>query len=110
MDHCWRDSAREVSVRQVADAFPGYAYTTLATVLDRLVAKGVLRSRLEGRTKRYRTTGRRGSHTAVLMYDALLADQEPAEALRRFVENLSNSEAEILRNALKSSGRGRDAR
>ena len=104
MDWLWTTSSETVTVRDVADAFPEYAYTTLATIMDRLVVKGVLRSELDGRTKRYEATGNRGSHTAVLMYHALSADGDPALALRRFVECLSESEAALLRKALKGRG------
>ncbi len=104
MDWLWTTPSETITIRDVADAFPKYAYTTLATIMDRLVSKGVLRSALDGRTKRYETTGSRGSHTAVLMYDALSADGNPALALRRFVESLSESEAALLRKALKGRG------
>ena len=104
MDWLWTTPSETITIRDVADAFPEYAYTTLATIMDRLVVKGVLRSELDGRTKRYEATGSRGSHTAVLMYDALSADGNPALALRRFVESLSESEAALLRKALKGRG------
>jgi predicted transcriptional regulator len=103
MEWLWSSPGQEVSVREVTDALPEYAYTTVATVLDRLVAKGVLRSRMVARAKRYSTSGNRGSHTAVLMYDALAADREPAQALRRFVENLTPAEMAALRDALNDA-------
>jgi predicted transcriptional regulator len=108
MDWLWLTPSDTITIRDVADAFPEYAYTTLATVMDRLVVKGVLRSDLDGRTKRYAPTGNSGSHTAVLMYEALSADSDPALALRRFAESLSHSEAALLRKALdRSRRRGR---
>ena len=102
MEQFWGGASRDITVRSIVNAFPGYAYTTLATVLDRLVAKGILRCRIEGRVKRYSAVGSRGSHTAVLMYDALSADQDRVEALKHFVENLSETEAEVVRKALNS--------
>jgi len=107
MDWLWMAPRETITVRDVADALPEYAYTTMATVLDRLVVKGVLQSKLDGRTKRYTPTGNRGSHTAVLMHDALSADEDPALALQRFAENLTESEATILRKALEGSKRRR---
>ena len=107
MDWLWTAPAETITVRDVADVLPEYAYTTLATVLDRLVVKGVLQSELDGRTKRYTPTGSRGSHTAVLMRVALSADEDPALALQRFAENLTESEATILRKALDGSKRRR---
>jgi predicted transcriptional regulator len=103
MEWLWTTPSDCFTIRDVADAFPEYAYTTLATVMDRLVVKGVLRSQLDGRAKRYRTTGNRGSHTAVLMYDALHADSDPALALQRFAESLSESEATVLHKSLEGS-------
>lgn len=100
MDWMWTTTSETVTIRDVSDAFSDYAYTTLATIMDRLVAKGVLRSELDGRTKRFAATGNRESHTAVLMYDALSGDDDPAPALRRFAASLSRSEAAILRSAL----------
>lgn len=100
MDQFWGSGSPDVTVRSIANACPGYAYTTIATVLDRLVAKGILRSRFDGRVKRYTAVGSRERHTAVLMHDALSADRDPAGALRHFVENLSETEAEIVRKAL----------
>jgi predicted transcriptional regulator len=105
MDRLWLAPSETMTIRDLADAFPEYAYTTLATVMDRLVVKGVLRSQIDGRTKRYQATGSRGSHTAVLMHEALSADSDPALALRRFAENLSESEVALLRKALDGSER-----
>jgi len=107
MDWLWAAPLPAITVRDLADALPEYAYTTLATVLDRLVQKGMVRSELDGRTKRYTTVGSRGRHTAVLMYDALTADADPTVALQRFVESLDDSQAAILRQALQGSERRR---
>jgi predicted transcriptional regulator len=52
------------SVRQVFEAVgapQGLAYTTIATVLDRLFAKGVVTRRLEGRAFVYKATRRSAS-------------------------------------------------
>lgn len=103
MDWLWGSREKEVSVRNVVEAFPDYAYTTIATILDRLVQKGFLRSRLTGRAKYYLTVGSRENHTAVLMYKALSSDHQPEVALRRFVESLSKSERSLLRAALKGA-------
>lgn len=101
MDCAWQSGGDEVTVRDVAAALPEYAYTTVATVLDRLALKGVLRCRLVKHAKRYTPIGSRGAHTAVLMYDALLADADPDAALHRFAEGLSDSQAALLRRALQ---------
>lgn len=102
MDILWEEPLKELTGRDVADALPEYAYTTLATVLDRLVHKGLVRRRMDGRVIRFTAIGTRSTHTAVLMYQALAVggDPDPGAALVRFAETLSASEASILRHAL----------
>ena len=90
----------EPTGREVADALPAHAYTTIATVLDRLVNKGLLRRRLEGRTIRFAPVGVRGAHTALLMRQTLAADGDPNAALVCFADTLSSSEAAVLLGAL----------
>jgi predicted transcriptional regulator len=48
LDLLW-DQGSALSVRHVQPAFPGLAYTTLMTTLDRLFRKGVLTRRRRGR-------------------------------------------------------------
>jgi predicted transcriptional regulator len=100
MDILWEASDRELSGRDVADVLPEYAYTTVATVLDRLVHKGLVRRRMNGRSIRFGAIGTRGAHTAVLMHEALAVDGDRDAALVRFAETLSPTEAAILRHSL----------
>lgn len=100
MDCVWEAPDGAITVRNVADALPEYAYTTVATVLDRLVGKGVLVCDRTGRARRYEAIGGSGAHTAVLMREALLAERHPAAALRRFAATLGPAEADALRRAL----------
>jgi predicted transcriptional regulator len=100
MEILWDSEGREVSVRDVADALPEYAYTTVATILDRLVHKGVLTRRMVDRTVRFAAVGSKGAHTAVLMHKALGEDSDPDAALLCFVDGLSDDEASVLRRAL----------
>ena len=104
MDLLWQVPERELTVRDVVEALPEYAYTTLATILDRLVHKGLVRRRMEGRTVQFTAIGTRGAHTALLMHDALVADQDVGAALVRFAEMLSRSEAAVLRETLITLG------
>jgi predicted transcriptional regulator len=101
MDVLWEKPESEPTVRDVADVLPDYAYTTVATVLDRLVHKGLVRRRMDRRTIRFTTIGTRGTHTAVLMREALSVDPDADAALVRFAETLSPSEAAVLGGALK---------
>jgi predicted transcriptional regulator len=100
MDILWQDPERKLTVRDVVDALPEYAYTTLATILDRLVQKGLVRRRMKGRTVQFAALATRGAHTALLMHDALAADEDVDAALVRFAEMLSRSEAAVLRETL----------
>ncbi len=100
MDVLWEGADRELTGREVADGFPENAYTTVATVLDRLVRKGLVQRRLDGRSIRFAVVGTRGVHTAVLMHEDLLAGRDPDSALVSFAQTLSPSEAAVLRRAL----------
>lgn len=103
MDILWEAPGRELTGRDVFNLLPGYAYTTVATVLDRLVHKALISRRLDGRTIRFATTGTQGAHTAGMMHDALVTASDPEAALVSFAETLSRSEAAILRRALDAS-------
>jgi predicted transcriptional regulator len=105
MEILWEAADSEVTGRKVADRLPEYAYTTVATVLDRLTHKGVVRRRMGGRTIRFAAIGSKGAHTAVLMHHALAEDSDPDAALVRFAENLSDGEAAVLRRALNAAAR-----
>jgi predicted transcriptional regulator len=102
MDILWEQPTREFTGRGVADMLPESAYTTVATVLDRLVHKGLVRRRMDRGSIQFATKGTRAAYTAVLMRDALAADREPESALVRFAENLSPAEVAILRHSLKT--------
>jgi predicted transcriptional regulator len=102
MDVLWQEPARELTGRDVADALPSYAYTTVTTVLDRLLRKGLVRRRMEGRTIRFTPFGTRGAHTAILMHEALAADDDPVSALVRFAETLSHPQVGVLLRVLKA--------
>ncbi len=104
MDILWEAPSREVTGRDVADVLPEYAYTTVATILDRLAHKGFLHRRLDGRVIRFAAIGTQGAHTAALMHEALAVGRDPDAALVRFAETLSARDAEVLRRALGGSG------
>jgi predicted transcriptional regulator len=100
MEILWESRDREMSVRDAAIELPDYEYTTVATVLDRLVHKGMLTRRMDGRAIRFAVIGSKGAHTAVLMRKALGEDSDPDAALACFVEGLTDSETSALRRAL----------
>jgi predicted transcriptional regulator len=96
----WTDPTRDLTGRDVADRLPDYAYTTVATVLDRLTRKGLVDRRMGGRAIRYGATGTRSAHAAQLMHEAIVVTGDPEAALSSFAATLSPSEARALRRAL----------
>jgi BlaI family transcriptional regulator, penicillinase repressor len=101
MDVVWDQSSQEPTVRDVAQVFPDLAYTTVATMLDRLAEKGVARSRMERGAKRFAARCSRADYTALFMYDVLRRTPETGEALARFADMVSPTEAEALAAALR---------
>jgi len=104
IDVLWEEPGHELTGRDVANELPVYAYTTVATVLDRLVHKNLIRRRLDGRTIRFAATGTGATHAATLMREALGSTRDPGGALVRFAESISPSEADVLRRALGDPG------
>ena len=100
MEILWKDPSQELTGRDVADVFPESAYTTVATVLDRLVRKGLVRRRTVRGSIHFAAIGTQGAYTAMLMREALSAGDDPEAALVRFTEILSPSEVAVLRNSL----------
>jgi predicted transcriptional regulator len=76
------------------------AYTTVLTVVDNLYKKGWLQREPDGRAYRYSPTMTREEYGARQLRHALDGAGDPAEALVRFVEKMSASEAAALRRAL----------
>ena len=104
IDVLWEKPGDELTGRDVANLLPGYAYTTVATVLDRLVHKKLVRRRMDGRTIRFAATGTGATHTATLMRETLGTTRDPDAALVRFAQRVSPSEADVLRRALNDLG------
>jgi predicted transcriptional regulator len=96
----WEKPGRELTGREVANVLPDYAYTTVATVLDRLFHKKLVRRRMDGRTIRFAATGTGATHTATLMREALGSTRDRDAALVSFAERVSASDADVLRRTL----------
>lgn len=88
MEILWQDPGHSRTGREVANLLPAYAYTTVATVLDRLVRKGFVRRSTDRRAIEFAAIRSRAAHTAVVMHDALETDRESEEALVRFAETV----------------------
>jgi len=100
MDILWSSSEHELTGRNVADELPEFAYTTVATVLDRLVHKDLVLRRKDGGRIRFAAVGSQGAHSAVLMRRALEDSPDADSALVHFAGTLSPGEAAVLRAAL----------
>jgi predicted transcriptional regulator len=76
------------------------AYTTVLTVMDRLVRKGLLVKQATGRAHRYRPVESREAYTANLMAKMLGTVDNPTAVLLHFVEQLRPEQTDELRSAL----------
>jgi predicted transcriptional regulator len=79
------------------------AYTTVLTVMDRLVGKGMLRRQRRGRAHTYRATSSRAAYTAELMASVLGSSNDRPAVLLHFVEQIPPDQAEALRAALDTA-------
>lgn len=97
MQIVWAASPEAMTIRSVKDRLPDHAYTTVATVLDRLRQKGLVeRTSGPGRVITISAVGTTADHTAMLMYDLLKRSDEPVKALRKLTALLTPSEAREL--------------
>jgi predicted transcriptional regulator len=95
------ESGAECTVRAVADALEPHAYTTVATVLERLVHKGLVARRKDGRRILYAGKGSGALHGALVARRALDSSAEPEATLTALVDLLSESERAALRRGLE---------
>jgi predicted transcriptional regulator len=92
---------RALTPGEVRDRLPAeLAYTTVMTVLGRLVDKGLLSRAPRGRAFAYRPALSQAELTARRMTDALAATRDRASALTGFVGGLSKRDARILRRVI----------
>lgn len=97
------DIGSGASGREVHDKLAGrdLAYTTVMTVLDRLVGKDVVVREREGRAFRYTPRQSRAAMTAGLMHEALgETGVDRDQVLVSFVEEASAEDLAVLRRAL----------
>jgi predicted transcriptional regulator len=94
---------REVLERLDADL----AYTTVVTILTRLVAKGLVARERAGKAYVYRPEVAEADLIAERMRTTLASAGDRKATLSRFVEGLSKREARALRNLLDDVARGR---
>ncbi len=85
----------------MAGALPGYASTTIGTVLDRLSHKGLVRRALRGRAAGFAAVDTRADRTAAVMRRALEEADDRAGAAGCFVRSMAPEDARTLRRALE---------
>jgi len=102
LEALWRRS-EEAGVRALEADFPGTAYTTLMTTLDRLFKKDLLSRRKEGRAYLYSARYRRPELESVLAREAIedllrgqLRRGRPGPLLSGFVEAVGRRDVEML--------------
>ena len=89
----------EANVRDVLDAFPHAAYTTVMTTMDRLHRKGVLERRKDGRAFVYRTVSSREAMESGLVARALeplLKSGSAQPVLSCLVDEVSRYDEKLL--------------
>src|SRR5215467_2863422 len=90
---------REASVRDVLDAFPAAAYTTVMTTMERLHRKGVLARRKDGRAFLYTPVSSREAMESGLVARALepfLRGGSAQPVLSCFVDEVSRHDERLL--------------
>lgn len=92
----WAAGGGEVTAREVADVLDEYAYTTIATVLNRLSRKGAVARRMDGRSTRFAPVGTPADRAATTMLEVLEASGDRDGALARFAQTVSPSDREAL--------------
>jgi predicted transcriptional regulator len=79
------------------------AYTTVLTVMDRLVRKDLLTRQRRGRAHTYQAAKSRAVYTADLMASVLGSSDDRPAVLLHFVEQIPPDQAEALRAALDTA-------
>ncbi|MHB1064560.1 MAG: BlaI/MecI/CopY family transcriptional regulator [Georgenia sp.] len=103
MDILW-DCPAELCTRDVLEQTSHtLAYTTIATVLNNLVKKGLVERVHAGRTWAFRPLRSRGEYVAGLMAEALTASPDRRSSLVRFVEVMSDDDVTMLRGLLSTN-------
>jgi predicted transcriptional regulator len=96
----------------LAELAPGLAYTTVMTTLARLATKGALQRELDGRAYVYSFAGEPSQAQSALaahrMRKLLEGREDRASVLTRFVADLTDEDAEVLRALLRSPAAPQD--
>lgn len=103
------DSGEPMTPAQVRAALGGgWAYTTVMTVLGRLVAKGAATRQRAGRAYAYTAVADHAELTARRMSRLLDTDADRAAVLARFIDVLSDQDEKLLGELLAAPRRKDD--
>ncbi|KAB2352240.1 BlaI/MecI/CopY family transcriptional regulator [Actinomadura rudentiformis] len=78
----------------------GPAHTTVLTILDRLVRKGLVTRVKEGRAHRYSALQTKDVHVAEVMHEAFAGARDRESALSHFLDSVSADDVAALRRVL----------
>lgn len=101
MEVLW-SSGERLTTRQVLSLLDGseLAYTTVATVLNNLVRKGMVERADAGRVIAYWPSRSRSSYASELMQDALRLSEDRESSFLHFVQHISEEDAALLKELL----------
>lgn len=107
LQQLWQAGAA-VTGRQLLERMdrPGLGYTTVMTVLGRLVGKGLAEKVPEGRTVYYRAAGDADELTAHAMAELLASAANPNAVLAHLVDDLDDPKLAAELAAILSKARG----
>ena len=97
LEALWRRG--DAAVRDLCEDFPGAAYTTLMTTMERLHKKGALHREKRGRAFVYRPASSRAEMESGFVTRAiqpLLAGESARPVLSSFVDEVSRSDERLL--------------
>ncbi len=103
----WGDTATVREVLEDLRRDRHIAYTTVMTVMDNLYHKGWLSREKDGAAWRYWPVASREEYSARLMREALTESRNADVTLVRFLDGITEAEADALRRALRRHSRGR---
>jgi predicted transcriptional regulator len=99
----WAEDAPMSPAEVLDDLDAGLAYTSIATVLNRLCEKGLVSRRPSGRKFLYQTTSTEADLTGQRIHSILDAAGDRRAALTGFLNTLNDDDAEVLRTLLEDS-------
>lgn len=102
LDVLWstEDALKPGEVLDKIDLEPEVTYSTVLTILRRLLHKGLVTRVRDGKAFRYRPSNSREEQVASTMAEAFAAATDPKAALGHFVDHLSSEQTSILRRIL----------